>query len=159
MRYAREQRVPARRCGILGEELRERPVRSPEHAFLVERGPYLGERMTGDPGAYGVPERFACPEPVALVFQVDAEAALDRRERIGEAGRLPERAELTGREDADHHMAAVRRPEVVAERAEDVVAVTGPLVAVHLGFRERSAERRVGKKCVSRCRSRWGPEP
>src|SRR3546814_2104117 len=43
---------------------------------------------------------------------------------------------LTGREDADHHMAAVRRPEVVAERAEDVVAVTGPLVAVHLGFRE-----------------------
>src|SRR3546814_6988508 len=33
-------------------------------------------------------------------------------------------------------MAAVRRPEIVAERAEDVVAVTGALVAVHLGFRE-----------------------
>src|SRR3546814_10945452 len=69
MRYAREQRVPARRCGIVGEELRERPVRSPEHAFLVERGPDLDERMTGDPGAYGVPERFACPEPAAPVFQ------------------------------------------------------------------------------------------
>src|SRR3546814_2277133 len=123
MGYTCEQRVPARRCGILGEKLRKRPVRSPEHAFLVERGLDPVERMTGDPGAYRLPERFACPEPVPLVFEIDAEAALDRRERIGEAGRLPEGTELSGREDADHDMAAVRRPEIVAERADDLVAV------------------------------------
>src|SRR3546814_18982863 len=31
--------------------------------------------------------------------------------------------------------------------------------AEHVGWRFRSEERRVGKECVSRCRSRWSPTP
>src|SRR3546814_14171684 len=32
-----------------------------------------------------------------------------------------------------------------------------PLVVQFLALRERSEERRVGKECVSTCRSRWSP--
>src|SRR3546814_11311840 len=40
----------------------------------------------------------------------------------------------------------------------------GPLLAIAIGApidrieKERSEERRVGKECVSTCRSRWSPE-
>ena len=33
----------------------------------------------------------------------------------------------------------------------------GVEAATKLGFDERSEERRVGKECVSTCRSRWSP--
>src|SRR3546814_15644367 len=38
-------------------------------------------------------------------------------------------------------------------------AYVNPAVAVVLGWLVRSEERRVGKECVSTCRSRWSPYP
>src|SRR3546814_20747053 len=42
-------------------------------------------------------------------------------------------------------------------------AARGPCVPEHwpiaLNLQERSEERRVGKECVSTCRSRWSPYP
>src|SRR3546814_20448885 len=47
---------------------------------------------------------------------------------------------------------AAREP---AERETDLLARS----ILHLGEVARSAERRVGKECVSTCRSRWWPYP
>src|SRR3546814_18319812 len=45
-----------------------------------------------------------------------------------------------------------------APAAPDIVAFTyGPIVLA--GALGRSEERRVGKECVSTCRSRWSPHP
>src|SRR3546814_20304187 len=37
------------------------------------------------------------------------------------------------------------------------VAVLGAWTALYFGINFRSEERRVGKECVSTCRSRWSP--
>src|SRR3546814_11611598 len=53
-----------------------------------------------------------------------------------------------------HHLAVVRRhamPRVVEQRRADAD------IAHAQAFAERSEERRVGKECVSTCRSRWSP--
>src|SRR3546814_14956486 len=56
-------------------------------------------------------------------------------------------------------------PETI-ERIEIVMAHEGPCTLVGAGFAvgenpqvsgQRSEERRVGKECVSTCRSRWSP--
>src|SRR3546814_4713116 len=54
----------------------------------------------------------------------------------------------------DHHLA--ERPQHVAGRQEEVevVVIGAGALAEELG---RSEERRVGKECVSTCRSRWSP--
>src|SRR3546814_4407303 len=55
---------------------------------------------------------------------------------------------------------------ILAERAEVAGALEGDQLVlhvlvvervVHTKARERSEERRVGKECVSTCRSRWSP--
>src|SRR3546814_5121794 len=38
----------------------------------------------------------------------------------------------------------------------DLATLTGAII-VSLGYEHRSEERRVGKECVSTCRSRWSP--
>src|SRR3546814_8338963 len=59
---------------------------------------------------------------------------------------------------------AVRVEELVAENPALEIAVA-PLLATRGSVREaiavfnRSEERRVGKECVSTCRSRWTPNP
>src|SRR3546814_13338076 len=44
--------------------------------------------------------------------------------------------------------------EMVAETARDILEEAGGGIEL-----VRSEERRVGKECVSTCRSRWSPEP
>src|SRR3546814_2600661 len=39
----------------------------------------------------------------------------------------------------------------------DNVEAAGPCAGVRAGIIHRSEERRVGKECVSTCRSRWSP--
>src|SRR3546814_19244467 len=62
-----------------------------------------------------------------------------------------------------NHGCAPRPPErgFVALRGRRLLAVGGrsPVFAAHAGAgdRQRSEERRVGKECVSTCRSRWSP--
>src|SRR3546814_13257001 len=50
---------------------------------------------------------------------------------------------------ANHHDAALTQP---GEAAEDCLIVAESAIT-----RKRSEERRVGKECVSTCRSRWSP--
>src|SRR3546814_13602958 len=53
----------------------------------------------------------------------------------------------------------VQVPELGAPAPElEVVEVPAPVVAPQMQLRDvRSEERRVGKECVSTCRSRWSP--
>src|SRR3546814_16872995 len=44
----------------------------------------------------------------------------------------------------------------VYEKGSEVVGMIHTLLGAE-GFRKRSEERRVGKECVSTCRSRWSP--
>src|SRR3546814_16583664 len=57
----------------------------------------------------------------------------------------------------------VRSPEFEAHsrRQSAAVAASGPAAddQAFLDALSRSEERRVGKECVSTCRSRWSPEP
>src|SRR3546814_16130178 len=56
-----------------------------------------------------------------------------------------------------HHLAVVRRhamPRIVEQRRADADLAHAQALAAR---RERSEERRVGKECVSTCRSRWSP--
>src|SRR3546814_15072534 len=52
--------------------------------------------------------------------------------------------------DAHHLAALIRRQQHLAHRLDDGPARQGLK-------RQRSEERRVGKECVSTCRSRWSP--
>src|SRR3546814_10956505 len=56
-----------------------------------------------------------------------------------------------GRACRDHVSPARRRAEKVLEK------VPGPLWRTPFSGSQRSEERRVGKECVSTCRSRWSP--
>src|SRR3546814_16491663 len=44
-------------------------------------------------------------------------------------------------------------------RAEAIAGVVQQLLALRRDLAERSEERRVGKECVSTCRSRWWADP
>src|SRR3546814_5182627 len=63
--------------------------------------------------------------------------------------------------EAEREHAADRAIEVHVDRFEQVVRVRGNLRRPATGGiqrrRWRSEERRVGKECVSTCRSRWSP--
>src|SRR3546814_18666692 len=51
---------------------------------------------------------------------------------------------------------AIKRPRTIGI-GESEVLVRGKLDDLVHGIVSRSAERRVGKECVSTCRSRWSP--
>src|SRR3546814_7096809 len=70
--------------------------------------------------------------------------------------------------DAEERLGVDRRLRVAQQRRRDRNRVADDRFAVTLGFRavnqgagvaadQRSEERRVGKECVSTCRSRWSP--
>src|SRR3546814_10168990 len=52
------------------------------------------------------------------------------------------------------HAEADRLPSLIVDRFSDVVVVQANTAGMQ---RARSEERRVGKECVSTCRSRWSP--
>src|SRR3546814_15592460 len=61
---------------------------------------------------------------------------------------------------ADTQMAAAEAPVQVASADPAPVDSFAPPPPVQLASAgDRSAERRVGKECVSTCRSRWSPSP
>src|SRR3546814_15538357 len=45
----------------------------------------------------------------------------------------------------------------IGQRAEQPLLFSTPQDEADRSFRQRSEERRVGKECVSTCRSRWSP--
>src|SRR3546814_10145441 len=54
---------------------------------------------------------------------------------------------------------AQREPIVTAKAVATLDHMSGGRAALGVGFgRNRSDERRVGKECVSTCRSRWAPD-
>src|SRR3546814_3376903 len=60
--------------------------------------------------------------------------------------------------DADQRRLAVRGfGEIIVVRREDVALAAQRLLAAIGRHPCRSEERRVGKECVSTCRSRWSP--
>src|SRR3546814_17011074 len=62
------------------------------------------------------------------------------------------------RRDQQHVMLTLELFERVAEQAEEIViGLEYGTVESELDHR-RSEERRVGKECVSTCRSRWSPD-
>src|SRR3546814_7236803 len=64
-----------------------------------------------------------------------------------------------------HEMEAMLNRANAASRAHPSTGVRGEFLSRSSGFKasaqriERSEERRVGKECVSTCRSRWSPYP
>src|SRR3546814_12080080 len=80
------------------------------------------------------------------------------RQRLGVRNRQREaRADqqVARRADVDARMRARRRPRCFG--FEQDAAQRRQAVAAEKGAEERSDERRVGKECVSTCRSRWSP--
>src|SRR3546814_18080268 len=86
----------------------------------------------------------------------------------GLQGHLPELAHVPGAHDQPARIGIA--PDLVDQPAHliDLLPVRArpapPLLAVHraqlaIGIGPRSEERRVGKECVSTCRSRWSPYP
>src|SRR3546814_15560316 len=78
-----------------------------------------------------------------------APAGGERRDRGGRGG-----APVRGRQGAHPAEQAFVRAADQPDMA--VRPLNPPNMAMALG---RSEERRVGKECVSTCRSRWSPEP
>src|SRR3546814_16664092 len=52
-----------------------------------------------------------------------------------------------------------RRQTIETFRARSMRIETGPRLPISIDGEVRSEERRVGKECVSTCRSRWSPYP
>src|SRR3546814_19496184 len=78
-------------------------------------------------------------ETTAIITEIDDDVGDALRTEIGEGVR----------------QLAVRRRD---EGAQVQIAIAAAALADHLGavaVRNRSEERRVGKECVSTCRSRW----
>src|SRR3546814_15815227 len=72
---------------------------------------------------------------------------------------FPGPASFTGEELGELHLHGGRA--VVAAALDALAGLPGlrPAEAGEFTRRARSAERRVGKECVSPCRSRWSPVP
>src|SRR3546814_20997117 len=88
------------------------------------------------------PGRSGLRIPVAELRQIDAARLLHRADEILARHRLT----IVPIEIKVRALTEVFRPKQRPHHADDL----GPLVV-------RSAERRVGKECVSTCRSRWSP--
>src|SRR3546814_13360916 len=79
---------------------------------------------------------------------VHAEGLGDRREL------LPKRAEIGGSIDrAEFHP----REKAAGQHIVELLGVQDVEPVLEQETRSRSEERRVGKECVSTCRSRWSP--
>src|SRR3546814_11825943 len=97
-----------------------------------------------------------CSSDLVAVGELGAQA--DTRQKLADAppallpGTHAMHAQRLLHQRADRH-ARVQRREGVLEDELQVAAQ-----AAHLPLRQgRSEERRVGKECVSTCRSRWSP--
>ena len=100
-----------------------------------------------------------------LVF-IEASAALQKGEKIGlvgpnGAGKTTLFRMITGQEEPDEGQILVDRGVSIGFFSQDVGEMTGRSAVAEVmdgaGAVSRSEERRVGKECVSTCRSRWSP--
>src|SRR3546814_7996143 len=69
---------------------------------------------------------------------------------------LLERAKLA-REYVEHHDEGERQQQPAARLADRGDGMADRVADPEQTFHDRSEERRVGKECVSTCRSRWSP--
>ena len=108
-------------------------------------------------------DQIAPLEAAGLGVQVIARDLGDLRARLTDSGDPHQRAPLPRGQRDDHHPPAVARLEVVAERAVQVVAVLGLVVAAELGLgdppevadhRERDVGERQPDCCPSPVRAR-----
>src|SRR3546814_15334568 len=98
-----------------------------------------------------------CALPISFRVQVEsAEATLRRAEATQVLAR--QQADRQ-RELRERNVASAQQLDnavaVLAQADADVAAARAGLAAARL---DRSEERRVGKECVSTCRSRWSPD-
>src|SRR3546814_13270807 len=95
---------------------------------------------------------------IELAFAACTLLALTEAPAMRDKSYPPIRMEIDRREDKVTVTLIGR--ERTKERFSYILEVTGSsrsrLAASYIG---RSEERRVGKECVSTCRSRWSPEP
>src|SRR3546814_5232856 len=79
------------------------------------------------------------------------------RKHVSQRSHAANRLRFWGRHDVEAALANPRRVarRLVATRA--AVARLGLPSGLQVDFADRSEERRVGKECVSKCRSRWSP--
>src|SRR3546814_21105041 len=88
-----------------------------------------------------------CSSDLAGAVQVDID-----RQRLGDADRIAELNRAAAREPrGDDILRQITRD--ICRRAVDL----GRILAAERAAAVRSEERRVGKECVSTCRSRWSP--
>src|SRR3546814_72822 len=118
----------------------------------------------GNDQRHGQKQRHDLPEPQRIALDQRAKAARaggnDRRPAFKGAQHLHRVAETVGRGDGDRP-----RDDIVKPRGQIVAAggwrtklpETGAAERLRLAIGKAAAERRVGKECVSTCRSRWSP--
>src|SRR3546814_13434547 len=88
-----------------------------------------------------------------------------QKKAAGDAAAVPARGgrtavRLVGESHAGKRPAMARRTEGKSKRGEEVrerILAAALECFGAFGFEGRSEERRVGKECVSTCRSRWSP--
>src|SRR3546814_18860154 len=91
------------------------------------------------------------PRSVSAGYKVD----ISRGQRIGRVS-----SEWFSRPDAERYLSLSDLHAAVKARADRATARTVQTRDVRVeASRDRSEERRVGKECVSACRSWWWPSP
>src|SRR3546814_12352422 len=94
----------------------------------------------------------------AVCVQEAAPSAASLREQVSSVSGAVSAFKTTGREvidvSAKQIMASAKRPAVANTPAAGRPRASAAALVGH-----RSEERRVGKECVSTCRSRWAPYP
>src|SRR3546814_17830871 len=104
--------------------------------------------------------------PYTTLFRSDA-ATFHHRGFQADERPIRQRAAVDHREMADQHILADDRREALGAVRHRAVAMNDAAVLnvrsrtdddmADVGAQHRSEERRVGKECVSTCRSRWSP--
>src|SRR3546814_3383498 len=95
-----------------------------------------------------------------LLKDVSLEQLVGAFRTVSEGGSLVQPAVtqrlLSGLEHMRNDFVSLDRPDPLTDRETEILR----LMASGFSNKEiRSEERRVGKECVSTCRSRWSPEP
>src|SRR3546814_19511359 len=83
---------------------------------------------------------------------------MDMAERVGQAAFIRQQTAILGRPDSRAGLPSIACPTLVLCGRQDAITPL-ELSEETAAAIPRSEERRVGKECVSTCRSRWSPYP
>src|SRR3546814_20120909 len=117
---------------------------------------------------YRRPSRTAVWDPATELVVSGIDSGFEGIPAEIDAGRVAIRFTNDTEHDEPHEMVLFRRNDGVDDPIEDLLALpedevmskvsmAGVVFAAAPGSEARSEERRVGKECVSTCRSRWSP--